>query len=154
METTAFFKELFEYSCYFNNELITLFIEKETTVPERASALLNHILNAHQIWLERVQGVPPSCTVWEMRSLASLEGVNRQNYEGTLKLLDAVPLNTMVAYNTFKGIQNHNTVRDILFHIINHSTYHRAQIATDLRASGIAPLVTDYIFWKRNDPLL
>ena len=48
-----------------------------------------------------------------------------------------------------KGETFSNKIKDILFHIINHSTYHRAQIATDLKQNGIEPINTDYIFYKR-----
>ncbi|QLH28398.1 MAG: hypothetical protein HWD63_02710 [Candidatus Parvibacillus calidus] len=39
-------------------------------------------------------------------------------------------------------------MKDIIFHIINHSTYHRGQIAMEFRQSGLEPLNTDYIFYK------
>jgi uncharacterized damage-inducible protein DinB len=42
-----------------------------------------------------------------------------------------------------------NTIKDILFHIINHSTNHRGQIAVDFRNNGLEPLVLDYVFYKR-----
>ncbi|WP_185211767.1 DinB family protein [Sphingobacterium mizutaii] len=35
-----------------------------------------------------------------------------------------------------------------MFHIINHSNYHRAQIATELRKQEIEPIQTDYIKYK------
>ncbi|WP_209331385.1 DinB family protein [Lunatimonas salinarum] len=36
-------------------------------------------------------------------------------------------------------------------HIVNHSTYHRGQIATLFRESGLQPVVTDYIMLKRGN---
>jgi uncharacterized damage-inducible protein DinB len=42
-----------------------------------------------------------------------------------------------------------NSVQEILFHIINHSTYHRGQIMAQLRESGLEAISTDYIFYKR-----
>ena len=33
----------------------------------------------------------------------------------------------------------------ILRHIVNHATYHRGQIAADLRAAGLTPPYTDFI---------
>ncbi|WP_379084396.1 DinB family protein [Pedobacter sp. UC225_65] len=50
--------------------------------------------------------------------------------------------------NQYTGI-----VKDILFHVFNHSTYHRAQIATLFKESGITPPVTDFIILKRNQQL-
>lgn len=45
--------------------------------------------------------------------------------------------------------QSSPKIKDIMFHIVNHSTYHRAQIATELKDHGIEPLKTDYILYKR-----
>ncbi|WP_081413715.1 DinB family protein [Eisenibacter elegans] len=35
-----------------------------------------------------------------------------------------------------------NSAQEVFFHIINNSTYHRAQIATELKQQGINPLAT------------
>jgi uncharacterized damage-inducible protein DinB len=35
----------------------------------------------------------------------------------------------------------------ILRHIVNHSTYHRGQIASKLKRFGIEPPTTDFFFW-------
>lgn len=55
-----------------------------------------------------------------------------------------------IGYKTSKGDAFQNTVKDILFHIINHSTYHRGQIAANCKEYGIEPLMSDYIFYKRD----
>jgi uncharacterized damage-inducible protein DinB len=39
-------------------------------------------------------------------------------------------------------------VKDIIFHYCNHSTYHRAQIATELKINNITPPATDFIHYK------
>ena len=48
-----------------------------------------------------------------------------------------------------KGNLFENKIDDILFHIINHSTYHRGQIMMLFRESGLEPIFSDYIFHKR-----
>ncbi len=42
-----------------------------------------------------------------------------------------------------------NVIQDVLFHFINHSTYHRGQIAIQMKEAGLEPIATDYIFFKR-----
>ena len=42
-----------------------------------------------------------------------------------------------------------STLQDMLFHIINHSTHHRSQIAMNFRDNELEPLSLDYIFYKR-----
>jgi uncharacterized damage-inducible protein DinB len=54
-----------------------------------------------------------------------------------------------IAYKNTRGESFENSVRDILFHINNHSTHHRAQIAARIREAGITPPTSDYIFYRR-----
>jgi uncharacterized damage-inducible protein DinB len=35
----------------------------------------------------------------------------------------------------------------VLRHIVNHSTYHRGQVASKLKRLGVEPPATDFIFW-------
>jgi uncharacterized damage-inducible protein DinB len=50
-----------------------------------------------------------------------------------------------VGYTNSKGEPWTNTVEEILTHVVIHSTYHRGQIASDLRNAGLEPAYTDYI---------
>ncbi|MFL9831485.1 DinB family protein [Flavobacterium sp. ST-87] len=150
METHDFFKDAFEYTYHFNQELIHLFKNNKNCIPEKSMQLLNHLINAQQIWNERILNEPNTIGVWEMRSLENLKTINQQNYNQSLNILETIALDKKIDYKNSKGIQFSNTVQEIIFHIINHATYHRAQIASDLKANGIEPINTDYIFYKRN----
>jgi uncharacterized damage-inducible protein DinB len=55
----------------------------------------------------------------------------------------------MIFYKNSTGKKYENTIREIITHVINHSTYHRGQIAMELRRLGIDPPPTDYIFYRR-----
>lgn len=143
-----FFKELFEYSHHFNQKLFDVFNESSDKTSERARKLFNHILNAHQIWNNRIDPRQPISGVWELHAAQELKSIDRTNYEHTLLILDKFDLNSAIHYTNSKGQTFCNRIRDILFHIINHSTYHRGQIATEFRQNGIEPLITDYIFYK------
>src|SRR5690606_13785015 len=71
------------------------------------------------------------------------------NYESTLLILETLDLNAKFHYKTTTGIAFNDTIRDTLFHVINHSTYHRGQIAMEFSQHGLEPLATDFIFYKR-----
>ncbi|MBI3466927.1 MAG: hypothetical protein HY000_28265 [Planctomycetes bacterium] len=43
-----------------------------------------------------------------------------------------------------------NTVCDILIHVVNHSSYHRGQLAILLGQEEKTPPVTDYIAYLRD----
>lgn len=149
METNAFFKDAFEYNYHFNQELIALFEKQQQSIPEKSIQLLNHLINAQQIWNERILGEKSSVAVWEIRALESLKKHNKTNYNRSLSILKTIDLSQKITYKNSTGSPFSNSVQEILFHIINHATYHRAQIATDLKANSISPINTDYIFYKR-----
>lgn len=144
-----FFKELFEYSHHMNQQLGDVFNENPDKTSERAINLYNHILNAHHIWNHRIQSKQADFGVWGVLPIKDCKKIDRENFEQSLFILDTYDLDTVVNYKNFKGEPFINNVRDILFHVINHSTYHRAQIATDFKQSGLGPLISDYIFYKR-----
>jgi uncharacterized damage-inducible protein DinB len=58
-------------------------------------------------------------------------------------------LDETVDYVNSKGEPWTSSVEDILTHTVLHSSYHRGQIASDMRASGHAPAYTDYIHARR-----
>lgn len=149
MATNDFFKDAFEYNWYFNQELIQLFEDNKQFIPEKSIKLLNHLINAQQIWNERLQKKRITIEVWEIQPLKNLKNANQKNFNKSLGILESIDLSRQIEYQNSKGIAFSNSVRDIFFHIINHSTYHRAQIASDLKANGIEPINTDYIFYKR-----
>ncbi|RVT76696.1 damage-inducible protein DinB [Flavobacterium sufflavum] len=149
METNDFFKDTFEYNYHFNQELIQLFEKEKQIIPEKSIKLLNHLINAQEIWNARILNQDISVDVWEIRPLENLKNHNETNYNQSLSILSSIELSKKIEYKNSKGIVFSNTVQDIIFHVINHSTYHRAQIASDLAANGIEPINTDYIFYKR-----
>lgn len=145
----AFFKELFEYNLVSNQRLLALFQEYSGAVSERALKLLNHILNAHHIWTKRIEQETPGIGVWDVHGLDDLGTMNDDNHIRTIGIVERMSSDQEIAYTNSKGDAFQNTVRDILFHIINHSTYHRGQIASELRERGIEPPGTDFILYKR-----
>lgn len=141
------FKELFEYSHHHNDKVIKLFFE-ERFISERAIVLLNHTINAHQIWNARIMN-KPSVGVWDTRTTTSLITQNEENYKSSLQIIDNYSPSNIIAYTSSEGKRYKNSIQDILFHIINHSTYHRGQIMADYKKEGGNPISSDYIIYKR-----
>jgi len=144
-----FLRELFEYSHHFNQKLADVFYDSPDKTSERAVKVFNHLLNAHQVWNNRIEPKQAAFGIWEIHPVQDLKDIDQTNYEQTLQILDMFDLNETITYSTSKGQPFDNRIRDMLFHIINHSTYHRGQIATEFRQHGLEPLMTDYIFYKR-----
>src|SRR5690606_41841818 len=103
------------------------------------------------IWNSRILG-ERTFQVWQINSWESLEQIDRENQAKSLKIAEEADLDKIVEYSNSTGAMFSSKIKDILFHIVNHSTYHRAQVAVELRQSGIDPISTDYIHYKRNIP--
>lgn len=142
------FENLFEYSNHYNQLLISLISENHQNVSEKVVKLMNHIINAHQIWNARITN-EKQFDVWQINNWDQNSTIDNDNYNKTLKIISGCNLNDPIEYKKSKGTIFTNKIKDILFHVVNHSTYHRAQIATELKNCGIEPINTDYIFYKR-----
>src|ERR1044072_3345764 len=143
-----FLKNLFDYNYRCNRALIKAMVEHTNILSEKSISLICHVLNAHHIWNYRIENTMPFYFPWDVRCITKLKQDDRANYFDSLLIVDKCDLNKAIKYKTTKGNVFVNSVQDILFHIINHSTYHRGQIATEFRRIGIEPLSTDILFFQ------
>lgn len=144
----AAFEQMFEYHHHFNQRFIAEFEKHMDRLPERTYPLFCHVINAHKVWNTRITGAEP-VGVYDVHSLGKCDEMDIENYRQTLSILHGYHLNQKIPYKNSKGEEFSNSIRDILFHVANHSTHHKGQIVSDFRQQGIPPLITDYIFYKR-----
>lgn len=109
---------------------------------------MGHALNAHVIWNSRINKSLIDINPWCSRELDELSQLNKACHDASIRILRESSLDDSVEYVTQSGKVFNHKVKELLFQIINHSTYHRGQIATGFRQSGIDPLLTDYIYYK------
>ncbi len=144
-----FFKEVFKYNYDCNLKIIRLLNETPDSVPDKSLRLINHIINAHKIWNNRILNLAHTIETWQINDFKVLPALNQGNYDLSLSIIDQTDFDSVIKYSNSKGDSFENQVKDILFHVINHSSYHRGQIASNLRENGIDPASTDYILYKR-----
>lgn len=146
-------KDMLEYSHHFNIKIIEKFNDGDLhfVIPTSTKSLFSHILNAQTIWNNRIEANKEMVDVWKILNDEKLEEIENENYRKSLELLDNKDLTEEISYENSKGEQYRNSVQEILIHIVNHSTYHRGQIAVEFRQKGIEPVVSDYIFYKRDN---
>ena len=125
-----------------------IYLEKKDSFNEKMISLLNHILNAQQVWNSRII-FEDSFGVWQINPDEKLLENNQSNFENSFKILSERNLDEIIVYRNSKGDEFQNSIREIFFHFINHSTYHRGQIAMLMKQAGLEPINTDYIFYKR-----
>ncbi len=145
----AYFHQLFDYNYYCNKRLIETCSGLEA-LPDKSAELFSHILNAHHIWNARILGIESKVEVWEVHQCDAWQDLHYDNQRNTFEIItNADHLEKRIDYENSQGRNFSNTLQDILFHILNHSTHHRGQIAMDFRSNGLEPLELDYIFYKR-----
>ena len=137
----------------FANDLIAETIIKANN-PEKPVKLMAHLLAAQQVWHNRCLGLPQTVSVlwpdWPADALAGIIAANSAGWLNYAEGLNLVDFDRIISYKTLKGDSYENKLSDILTHLINHGTHHRAQAGQHLIAAGIEPLpMTDYIFFVR-----
>lgn len=143
------FNSLFDYNFHCNKQLIATFANTDK-VPEKSSVLFSHILNAHHLWNARLRERKPEFGVWQVHDMLALGDIHYENQRNSFEIISNIDdFEKRIDYENTEGKLSMYTVQDMLLHIINHSTYHRGQIAMDFRANGLEPLVSDYIHYKR-----
>lgn len=146
-----YFVRMFTYDSWANRECLAA-MQTATELPPDALGRMAHILSAEKLWLDRILHQPPTLPVWPALSLEDclkLEQEISRDYENYLARLanQFAPgsLDDAIDYRNSKDEVWTSRVEDILTHVLFHSTYHRGQIALQLRVAGSQPAYTDFI---------
>ncbi|MDP5061122.1 MAG: damage-inducible protein DinB [Maribacter sp.] len=147
MET--FFNEIFDYNFHCNKKLIEQCLALNMVPPE-TMRLFSHVLNAHHLWNARVLNKPSEYEVWQEHDVKNWADIHYENQRSSFEIVsNADSFDKRIDYENSEGRLFTNTLQDILFHIINHSTNHRGQIAVDFRNNDEIPMSSDYVYYKR-----
>ncbi len=113
-----------------------------------------HLVSAQWNWLRRWQG-PSASRPLPSEAFASPEEANRRWVEvdralaGFVDGLDAASLQQSIALTTAQGSRDSSRLWRAMLHVVNHSSYHRGQIAAMLRQVGATPQGTDLMLYYR-----
>lgn len=138
------------YNGWANQRVLTKLWENSSE--NESLGKLSHIALAESVWRSRLKGNHVKKNIFQVLSLPELESLILENNTDWLALLqnmDETDFTKAIDYFTIKGDPSQNSIADVLTHVFNHGTYHRAQIATILRQRGIDPIGTDFILFAR-----
>jgi len=115
---------------------------------------LAHVVSVEWIWLRRWRGESPASPPEWLKTAGreELVGKLREIEAERSRWLDELPADELEApraYRTLGGQEHRHRVADQIRHVVNHSTYHRGQAATQLRQLGRIPPSTDFIVYRR-----
>lgn len=127
--------------------------EVKSSFPTIAKTL-THIWDAEIVWMKRFHGV--SLTEWPSKDF---KGTTSDLLNGLVKSTRDLHahiatggeafVTSTIRYKNLKGEEFEGPVEPLLYHIVNHGSYHRGQITTMLRALGAEPIGTDIIVYLR-----
>jgi uncharacterized damage-inducible protein DinB len=113
---------------------------------------LAHMYGAEWIWLERWRGNSPRALPFAL-DFPDVETIRtrwldvEREQKKFLDGVDPARLAHVISYVNLKGETFAYPLRRMLQHVVNHSSYHRGQIATLLRQLGATPLSTDLLLY-------
>jgi uncharacterized damage-inducible protein DinB len=131
--------------------------EVVSSFPSIKKTLL-HILDAETIWLGRIQGI--SFAEWPSQSFRGTDADLLMLYAAKSKELKEFIadkpesfLQTPLTYKNMKGDEFTQLYEELLFHVVNHGSFHRGQIITLLRQIGVTTIPgTDLVLYMRLNP--
>ena len=151
------FAHLYSYNRWANGRLLEAaaalpgsLLERDLGVSHRSLwATLQHIVWGEWRWLGRWRERPATgLSPLDCSDLAALQTrwaeITRDQQE-FLRQLTPTDLERIIGYENPPGTRWEYSLRDMLQHLVNHSTYHRGQVAALLRQLGAVPPATDYL---------
>jgi uncharacterized damage-inducible protein DinB len=145
-----YFTGLFNYDRHVNLQFAALINAAGNN--NRPAELMAHLLNAQQIWLSRCLGTSSAnYQLWPTWEPNTFNDIIDKNYTEWISFLDnEIDPQQIIVYKNFKGEEFSSKLTDVLAHVINHGTHHRAQIGILLKQSEAIELPsTDYVHYVR-----
>jgi uncharacterized damage-inducible protein DinB len=158
-----YFEFLFKYNYWARDKILKyvrkLSIEQFTNIKNyglgNISNTLVHILNAEIIWRKRCQEIETSIIYLEYERFQNIDDIEILWKKEELLMLEFITklsekdITSVVKYRKKSGVKCQIVLWQILFHIINHGTEHRSNIAEELTEYNYSPGDIDIIHFIR-----
>lgn len=150
METVEHLRDLFRYNDWANRRVI---VALKAADSGKSLSVLTHLLITEREYYERLYGKDSTgFDFWPTLSLEECGALARENaerYERLLRRFDEDGLDVRARYRNSKGTAYENNYRELLTHVLIHSSIHRGNIVLKMREDGFEPPVIDYIIYLR-----
>ncbi|MBS2967988.1 damage-inducible protein DinB [Metabacillus sp. KIGAM252] len=164
-------KKLYEYNAWAHQRILghlktlpqdIFHKEIKSTFPS-VSATMTHIYVTEYLWLQALEGKEMAAAMEAAGKLReelgelSLDEIEKEFIEITAQFQSFFNLNPdlekkIMLNNPFAG-ERETSLAEIIFHIINHGTYHRGNISAMLHQLDESSLMTDYVYYWYRDQL-
>lgn len=150
MDSVDHLRQLFEYNDWANRRMIVSLKENGS---QRGLEIMAHLLITEKEYFERLYGKDSTgFDFWPKLSIQECSALAKENagqFEKLLKRFDDEAIGMYVKYKTSEGVGYENTFREMLSHVLIHSSTHRGNVMLKLREEGFEPPKIDYIIYLR-----
>lgn len=150
MNSIEHLRELYVYNDWANRRII---IALKDAPSEKSRKILAHLLITEQEYFERLYGKDSfGFDFWQDLSLEECGKLARETaerYEKLLRKFDDEGLDLKTNYRTSEGVWHENSFRELLTHVLFHSSILRGNIILQLREENFTPPKIDYIIYLR-----
>jgi uncharacterized damage-inducible protein DinB len=142
------FRKNFEYDYWATDKFVKALFEMPQP-PEKAVKILAHMLFAWDVWLARLMkedlsGYTNPHPAYSLPECRQKSDQLHEKWKGYLAALKSESLQEKTTYTNTQGKPFEMISRNILVHVVNHSHYHRGQLAMLVaQGNGNRP-TTDY----------
>lgn len=145
-----YFLKLYQYNAWANKRVLDCLVRQQVA-DEKVISVMGHVIAAQFLWLHRIQGLPPAeVKLWGEYKLEQLVSMSAEITQRWIQFVTHTDdFNRDLSYNNYVGDPYITNVEMIMIHLVNHSSYHRAQVAMLLRQKGFEPINTDFITYDR-----
>ena len=151
-------RTLYDFNTWANRRVVAMarrlnlqeFTKDLGTSYRSVQGTLVHILWGEWLWLRRWQSESPRqvFAAEEFSDWMALEcrwSALEQEQNVFLENLTDARLSMRVSYDNLQGVRWEYSLAEMMQHLVNHSSYHRGQVAVLLRQLGQKPLTTDFL---------
>ena len=145
-----YFLKLYQYNAWSNKRVLSC-LTRQNIDDEKILTLMGHIVAAQFLWLHRIKGwSAPDLELWGNYTLEQLLIMAEDAGKKWIDFVENTDdFDRELTYKNYLNEPYTNNVEMIMIHLVNHSSYHRAQIAMLLRQKGLEPINTDFITYDR-----
>jgi uncharacterized damage-inducible protein DinB len=162
MSKLELIRAFYEYNEYANNRVLEAasalskeeFSRKQGASFDSVEGNLAHIRSAQVVWLGRWRTGRSPDSLAELQSTRGLDTI-RAGFEAShaelrefLSILTEDRLHGVLIYTDSGGNAHERVLWQLMLHVANHSSYHRAETAMALTAMGHNPGDLDYSYFE------
>lgn len=143
-----FFASKFNFDFQVNEKFMEAIEQQDLTFNKEVRSQMCHILNVHHLWVSRLLGLEVVSEDWDDLPFYAWQQLNQENLNQTFEFLENEVLPKNITYIDSDGVTQEKDAANILYHILQHATHHRAVINTTLRKIGAIPVEMNFIQWE------